>query len=406
MKHYHFLLLALITFNINGQVKLKFNNTLDEQIVVKVRHGEISTPIESMSEVFTQTMQANSETPDFIRLRDVRKGQKFVVLGQIGAKGLFKFFESTLLRRNSEHIITMTATMDEVGNDEISYQNLLKAISDTPPENSRKVIPADDAYNTFFGGLSIRDKEGNEIDRIDASVLKAVKNPIQYGNLDKKIEAFFTGSFLTKNNGEVPGIASASIAVNSSRGYKLKYDLNDIGTRVWSGPNGKSIDELFSQLNPIVKNGVVKRYLADTTLTMHQLDHLYLFQSAIISVEKYKSSKTIIDATVPVFLSSSSAFEKEEGGDDTTASTNTVLNIWSKKDVTYLLVQAAKDYLEKQKEIIAIAKSNSEAQKIAEAVIGKNNAITPVEKVSKTAILNNVDKEITKATKKLLKIKF
>ena len=123
---------------------------------------------------------------------------------------------------------------------------------------------------------------------------------------------FFSGDFISQNNGEVPGIASASINTSSNELYKLKYNLNDIGTVVWTPKDGKSITTLFSEMSKIDKQAIIKRYLNDSTLTLHQYDHMYLFETLNLQVDKYKRTTTTIDANVPVFFTNNTAFKKED----------------------------------------------------------------------------------------------
>jgi hypothetical protein len=147
----------------------------------------------------------------------------------------------------------------------------------------------------------------------------------------------------------------------------LKYTLNDIGTQIWSGPNGKSINLLFSEMNETDKTSLIKRYLADTTLQLYQYDQMYLFKSLTLNVDKYKRTATIIDANVPVFFSSGTAYKKEDGYNFSTNAYSTVLNIWATKNVTYLLVQAAQDYLEKQRLLVNNSTTTKDAQNLINA---------------------------------------
>ena len=132
---------------------------------------------------------------------------------------------------------------------------------------------------------------------------------------------------------------------------------------------------------------------------------MYLFETLNLQVDKYKRTTTTIDANVPVFFTNNTAFKKEDSETFITTANNTVLNIWAEKNVTNLMAQAAKEYLEEQEKLISLAKSNSDAQEIAESVLDKDNAITPVENITKSEILKNVKREI-KRIDKVLKIKF
>ena len=109
--------------------------------------------------------------------------------------------------------------------------------------------------------------------------------------------------------------------------------------------------------------------------------------------------------TYQFFFTNNTAFKKEDSETFITTANNTVLNIWAEKNVTNLMAQAAKEYLEEQEKLISLAKSNSDAQEIAESVLDKDNAITPVENITKSEILKNVKREI-KRIDKVLKIKF
>ena len=396
--------LLIFPFIVLGQVKLKFSNNMDKQIMVKVKYGESTSPLESFTEVYSQSVAPKLNTPDFVKVKKIRKGDKFIVLGSVDGLGNFNFFESTLVKRNQEFTVPLNTTVTTVPDDNSSYQSLITQLNFNPPKNSKKIMSADVAYNTYFGGLSLR-KDSVEIDRIEPTVIKSNVTPIQYGSINKTIEVFFSGDFISQNNGEVPGIASASINTSSNELYKLKYNLNDIGTVVWTPKDGKSITTLFSEMSKIDKQAIIKRYLNDSTLTLHQYDHMYLFETLNLQVDKYKRTTTTIDANVPVFFTNNNAFKKEDSETFITTANNTVLNIWAEKNVTNLMAQAAKEYLEEQEKLISLAKSNSDAQEIAESVLDKDNAITPVENITKSEILKNVKREI-KRIDKVLKIKF
>ena len=404
MKKLLLILTMILPFTNYGQVKLKFDNSTDKQITIKVKYGEPTSPLESFTEVFSQTVNSNFTTSEFIRIKKIRKGHKFVIMGNIDGLGNFKFFESTLIKRNQEFTVPLKTSVTSVPDDNSSYQSLISQLNFNPPKDSKKIMSADIAYNTFFGGLSLR-KDSVEIDRIEPTVIKSKVSPIQYGSINKTIEVFFSGDFITQNNGEVPGIASASINASNNELYKLKYNLNDIGTVVWSTANGKSITKLFSEMDKIDREALIKRYLNDSTLTLHQYDHMYLFETLTLQVEKYKRTSTTIDANVPIFFTNNTAFKKEDSETFLTTANNTVLNVWSEKDVTNLMVQAAKEYLEEKEKLIRLAQTNNDAQKIAESVFEKENKITPVENISKKNILKNVNNEI-KRMNKILKIDF
>lgn len=396
--------LLIFPFIVLGQVKLKFSNNTDKQIMIKVKYGESTSPLESFTEVYSQSVAPKLNTLDFVKVKKIRKGDKFIVLGSVDGLGNFNFFESTLVKRNQEFTVPLNTTVTTVPDDNSSYQSLITQLNFNPPKNSKKIMSADVAYNTYFGGLSLR-KDSVEIDRIEPAVIKSNVTPIQYGSINKTIEVFFSGDFISQNNGEVPGIASASINTSSNELYKLKYNLNDIGTVVWTPKDGKSITTLFSEMSKIDKQAIIKRYLNDSTLTLHQYDHMYLFETLNLQVDKYKRTSTTIDANVPVFFTNNTAFKKEDSETFITTANNTVLNIWAEKNVTNLMAQAAKEYLEEQEKLISLAKSNSDAQEIAESVLDKDNAITPVENITKNEILKNVKREI-KRIDKVLKIKF
>lgn len=404
MKKLLLILAMILPFTNYGQVKLKFDNNTDKQITIKVKYGEPTSPLESFTEVFSQTVNSNFTTPEFIRIKKIRKGHKFVIMGNIDGLGNFKFFESTLIKRNQEFTVPLKTSVTSVPDDNSSYQSLISQLNFNPPKDSKKIMSADIAYNTYFGGLSLR-KDSIEIDRIEPTVVKSKVSPIQYGSINKTIEVFFSGDFITQNNGEVPGIASASINASNNELYKLKYNLNDIGTVVWSTANGKSITKLFSEMDKIDREALIKRYLNDSTLTLHQYDHMYLFETLTLQVEKYKRTSTTIDANVPIFFTNNTAFKKEDSETFLTTANNTVLNVWSEKDVTNLMVQAAKEYLEEKEKLIKLARNNNDAQKIAESIFEKQNEITPVENISKNDILKNVNNEI-KRMNKVLKIDF
>jgi hypothetical protein len=403
MKNKILTLILIIPFFSFGQVKLKFDNKTDKQITIKVKYGESTSPIEAFTEVFSQTISANTTTPEFIKIKKIKKYNKFIIMGSIDGLGRFKFFESTLVKRNQKFTIPLKTTVIVVPSDNTSSQSIISQLNFNPPANSKKVMSAEIAYNAYFGGLSLR-KDSVEIDRIEPFVLKSKVSPIQYGSINKTIEVFFSGDFISNNKGEVPGIASVSINTSRNELYKLKYNLNDIGTIVWSNTNGKSVTTLFSELGKIDKVALINRYLNDSTLTLYQYDHMYLFESLTLQVDKYKKTSTIIDANVPIFFANNTAFKKENNRTFITTSNNTVLNIWAEKDVTNLMVQAAKDYLIEQEKIISLAKSNKDAQIIAESIFEKQNKITPIENTTKKNILENVNIEILRLNK-ILKIK-
>lgn len=397
------LALTILIFGLNsfGQVFIKFNNQTDKQISIKITAGEQNSPIESFLEVYSTTIQANAQQQDFIKIKEIKKGYKIIVTGAMATLGNFKFYEQTISQKNSKLTILLTLAVEEVPSDNTSYQNLLNALNYNPPKGSNKVMSSDIAFKSFFGGLCLR-KDTIDLDRLEPSVLKSEMNPIQYGSINRSISTYFSGNFLSDNKAGAPGIANVSGSVQRDELYKLTYDVNDIGTLVWSPPNGKSIGQLFNELNEIDKIGWVKRYIADSTLKMFQYDHIYLFKTMDVFVDKYKRTSTTVDANVPIFFSSNTAFKKDEGGSFKVNATTTALNIWSEKDITYLLVQTAQAYLEKQKAIIQQTTTNKDAQNVINSTFkfDDTNIIATNEKSTKSDILNNLNNRI-----KILKTK-
>ncbi|HEY8401693.1 MAG TPA: hypothetical protein VIK89_10545 [Cytophagaceae bacterium] len=367
MKKILLLIFLILTLKIQAQINVKINNFTDKTIQLKITSGEPISPTESFVEVYSQTVIGNFTSSEYIKVKDVKKDKKIYVTGFVDGLGNFKFDERVISKKNQQIELNLTLNVNTIPTDELSYQELINQLNYTPPKGSEKILSADVAYKTFFGGLSLR-KNGEEIDRIEPTVLKAEISPIQFGSLNRTIEVFFSGNFISDNKGTAPGIASVNLNVSRDELYKLKYTLNDIGTQVWSGPNGKSINALFNEMSEIDKISLVKRYLRDTTLQLFQYDHMYLFKSMTLNVDKYKRTSTTIEANVPVFFSSGTAFKKEDGENFSTNAYATVLNIWATKDVTHLLVQATKEYLEKQKVIIANSTTNRDAQNIVNAL--------------------------------------
>lgn len=272
---------------------------------------------------------------------------------------------------------------------------MMNQLNFIPPAGSEKVISAEVAYKSYFGGLSIR-KDNKEIDRIEPTVLKAEITPVQYGSTNRNIEVYFSGSYISDNKGSAPGIASVNLSVSKDELYKLNYTINDIGTQVWFGPNGKSINTLFSELSENDKTSLIKRYLADPTIQLWQYDQMYLFKSLILNMDKYKRTSTTIDATVPVFFSSGTAYKKDDGEKFTTNAYSTVLNIWATKNVTNLLVQAAEEYLEKQRLLVQKSTTSKDAQNLIAAaqLIQDENLLLLKKDMSKAEITTELGEKI------------
>lgn len=366
MRKLLFILFFALVFNAQAQIQVKFNNQTDKSIQVKITYGEPTSPVESFIEAYSQTVSPNSTTPDYIKVKDVKKKKKIYVTGTIVGLGNFKFEERVIVEKNQKIEINLNLNVNSLPSDNLSYQELINQLNYNPPKGSEKILSADVAYKTYFGGLSLR-KDTIEVDRIEPTVLKAEINPMQYGSINKTIEVYFSSNFISENKGSAPGIASVNLNVSKDELYKLKYTLNDIGTQIWSGPNGKSINILFSEMNETDKTSLIKRYLADTTLQLFQYDQMYLFKSLTLNVDKYKRTATTIDANVPIFFSSGTAYKKEDGYNFSTNAYSTVLNIWATKNVTYLLVQAAQDYLEKQKLLVTNSTTTKDAQNLINA---------------------------------------
>lgn len=366
MKHLILIVLATVTYGASGQIHVKFANSTDKPIQVKISFGDPTSPIESFREVYTQTIAPNATSPEYIKIKDVKKKKKIYVSGTVSGLGNFKFDERIISTRNQKIDLQLSLNVNTVPADNLSYQELINQLNYNPPKGSSKIIAADNAYKTYFGGLSLR-KDTVEIDRIEPTVLKSEVTPLQYGSINRTIEVYFSGNFISDNKGNAPGIASVNLNVSRDELYKLKYTLSDIGTQVWSGPGGKSINTLFNEMSELDKTALVKRYLADTTLTLFQYDQMYLFKALTLTMDKYKRTSTTVDASVPVFFSSGTAYKKEDGENFTTNSFSTVLNIWSTKNVTYLLVQAAQEYLEKQKSLVESSTTSRDAQNIINA---------------------------------------
>jgi hypothetical protein len=366
MKKLLFLPILTLAFNAVGQIQVKFNNQTDKVIQLKITYGEPTSPIESFIEVYTQTISPNSTSPGYIKVKDVKKKRKIYITGTVAGLGNFKFEERIIAKRNQKIEINLSLNVNSIPNDNFSYQELINQLNYNPPKGSEKILSADVAYKSYFGGLSLR-KDTIEVDRIEPTVLKADISPMQYGSINRTIEVYFSGNFISENKGNAPGIASVNLSVSKDELYKLNYTLSDIGTQVWSGPNGKSINTLFSEMSQNDKNSLIKRYLADTTLQLFQYDQMYLFKSLTLNMDKYKRTSTTIEANVPVFFSSGTAYKKEDGEKFTTNAYSTVLNIWATKNVTYLLVQATEEYLKQQKLLVQSSSTTKDAQNLINA---------------------------------------
>ncbi len=367
-------LLTTVSFSSFGQVFLRFDNQTAKIISIHVLTGNQASPITSYTEIYSTTIPANANPPESPKIKNVKKGDNIVVEGTaVGMTGTFKFFQQTIYDKNLHFTVPLTLNnVETLPSDNTSYQNLIDALNYSPPSKSEKVMSSDVAFKSFFGGLFLK-KDSSVIDRLEPTVLKAEMNPIQYGSINRTIDLYLSGSFLTSTKAAAPGIASVSATAQSDELYKLSYSVNDIGTLVWSPPNGKSIAQLFNELDEVDKEGWVKRYIADTTLRMCQYDNIYLFKTMTISVDRLKRTSTVIDASVPVFFSNNTSFKKEDGESFNINATTTALNVWSSKDVTYLLVQAARDYLEKQKVAVQNATTNQDAENLINSTLKLNN---------------------------------
>lgn len=367
MKRFLFItFVSLFCLQAKSQIIVKINNQTDKTIQLKISYGEKSSPVESFVEIYSQTISPKYSS-ESIKIKEVKKNKKIHVTGTVAGLGNFKFEEMTISAKNQQINLNLNLDVNIIPSDNLAYQKLINELNFNPPKGSEKVLSADVAYKSFFGGLSIQ-KNNVEIDRIEPSVLKAEMSPVQYGSTNRTIEVFFTGDFISDNKGTAPGIASINLNVSRNELYKLKYTLNDIGVQVWTGQNGKSINTLFNEMSEIDKTSLAKRFIEDPSIKLFQYDHMYLFKSMTLSTDKYKRTNSTLEANVPVFFSSNTAFKKEDGETFTTSAYSTVLNIWATKDVTHLLVQATQDYLEKQKSLITQSSTNKDAQNLLNAL--------------------------------------
>lgn len=388
------IVLTLITLHAHCQIKVKFINRTNKLIALKMTAGDSDSPVQTYRQIHTQTIQPNQNDQDYTSIKNAKKKQKILVIGTIDGLGDVKFQEMTITKRNQLIDIVLNISASEVPADNQSYQRLVSQLNFSPPSGSEKVMSAEMAYKTYFGALSLR-KGDVEVDRIEPNVLKAEVTPVQYGTLNKTVELFFSGNFISDNKGTAPGIASVNLNVAKDELYKLKYNLSGIGNIVWSNSQNKSIAKLFSELDDINKQSLALRYLSDTTLKMYQYDNMYLFNLANLQVEKYKRTSTTIDASVPVFFSSNTAFKKEDGENYTTSAATTVLNIWATKDLTYLLAENAKNYLAKQKQSILNSSTSKDAQNVLGGITGViRRSIDLPETATKDQILREINTKI------------
>jgi hypothetical protein len=384
-----------LSFKSQGQIYLKINNQTDKSIQLKITYGDPASPVESFVEVYSQSVAPNFSSPEKIRIRAVKKNKRIYVTGTVVGLGNFKFDERTISKKNQQVDLNLSLNVNVIPPDNLSYQDLISQLNFSPPKGSEKILSADVAYKSFFGGLSLR-KDSFEIDRIEPTVLKSEVTPLQFGSINRTIEVYFSGNFISDNKGAAPGIASVNLNVSRDGLYKLKYTLSDIGTQVWSGVNGKSINTLFNEMSELDKNTLIKRFLADTTLQLFQYDQMYLFKLMTLSMDKYKRTSSTIEANVPVFFSGGTAYKKEEGQNFSTNAYSTVLNIWATKNVTYLLVQATQEFLEKQKSLVANSSTNRDAQNLINALDLKqdNNLILIRDNMTKSQIENEFIQKI------------
>jgi hypothetical protein len=406
MKKLQLISFIALVFNAQAQIQVKFNNQSDKAIQLKITYGEPTSPIDAFIEAYTQTVPPNSTSPEYIKIKEVKKKKKIYVTGTVAGLGNFKFEERVITQKNQKIELNLSLiNVKSIPSDNLSYQDLINQLNYNPPKGSEKILSADVAYKTYFGGLSLR-KDSIEIDRIEPTVLKAEMTPMQYGSINKTIEVYFSSKFISENKGSAPGIASVNLNVSNDELYKLKYTLSDIGTQIWSGPNGKSINILFSEMSDTDKTSLIKRYLADATLQLFQYDQMYLFKSLTLNVDKYKRTSTTIDVNVPVFFSSGTAYKKDDEGNFSTNAFSTVLNIWSTKNVTYLLVQAAQDYLEKQKLLVSNSTTTKDAQNLINAtqLIQDENLLLLKKNMTKTQIETELGQKIKVLNEKKLEL--
>lgn len=94
MKKLFLFLLVTSAINGYGQIKIKFDNRTDSAITVNIQYGEITSPTESFVLAYTSTILPRTVSSDFIRIAEVKKHKKFLVIGTIPKIGNFKYFES------------------------------------------------------------------------------------------------------------------------------------------------------------------------------------------------------------------------------------------------------------------------------------------------------------------------
>lgn len=268
--------------------------------------------------------------------------------------------------------MTLVLNSTKVPDDNSSAQGLLDQINYNPPTGSQIVMDAEAAYKDYFGGLSLR-QNGKEVYRIEPTILKSDVSPIQYGPFSNAISLYLSGKFMSTNKASVPGIVGLGGNISNEKLYKLVYNVNQIGTVIWTPPGGKSIVTLFKELNSDEKNSLIKRFLADPSLKMYQYDHIYILKQLDLQIDSYTKANTVIDVSVPVFLSSNTSFTKDNENSYHTSVVSTTLNIWAEKDVTILLVDAAKDYLAEQQRLVEAATTSKDAQAVVKNAFKVDN---------------------------------
>lgn len=114
MKHLILVVLATVTYSAYGQIHVKFANSTDKPIQVKIAFGDPTSPIESFREVYTQTIAPNSTSPAYIKIKDVKKKKKIYVSGTVSGLGNFKFDERIISARNQKIDLQLSLNVSSV----------------------------------------------------------------------------------------------------------------------------------------------------------------------------------------------------------------------------------------------------------------------------------------------------
>jgi hypothetical protein len=289
--------LILATFTTKASpVKVKITNQT-KQAIVNLEYwigsnteSQNSTNLPFMSKGLLQADKTISLTVDF----KSDKRNTLVIRGNLSGGGYVQQ-KYTISDKHEEPEITLQNVAQPINTE--AYKIVMDQFSELKISDSRNVaVDMEVALNALIGSITVyRDSTyKEEIYKLAPRVLGTRVSKVSQPAMNKTIKGTFSSESSVKANVVLPFVSVGS-AFEFGDVAKFSWEVEDVGTYIWSSDNGQDLAQLFSKLPEETKKILVNIYMENPKARMKFFDKAFAIGRINMITDRTKKILTNVE---------------------------------------------------------------------------------------------------------------